>query len=127
MVEKGLGKEELALAVLIDFPVQLIGGWLAASWAIGSRPLRPYLWAFWARVFFAITAIFLVYYFPIPPIPSSFFWLIVVNGVLGSFGGYDIPTPDVTGADLPITELFNSLEYLPSTPGSQTPLSAEHT
>lgn len=41
LLEKGLSKEDLALAVLIDFPFQLIFGWIAARWSTGDRPLRP--------------------------------------------------------------------------------------
>ncbi|GAB1519239.1 hypothetical protein RhiTH_002305 [Rhizoctonia solani] len=86
LVEKGLSKEDLALAVLIDFPAQIIGGWYAASWSRGSRPLRPWLWAFWVRLGFAAGAMALVYFFPsIKPVPSSYFWGIVAFTVLGSF------------------------------------------
>jgi hypothetical protein len=41
LLEKGLSKEDLALAVLIDFPFQIIFGWLAARWSSGNKPLRP--------------------------------------------------------------------------------------
>ncbi|KAH7345079.1 acetyl-coenzyme A transporter 1-domain-containing protein [Rhizoctonia solani] len=86
LVEKGLSKEDLALAVLIDFPAQIIGGWYAASWSRGSRPLRPWLWAFWVRLGFAAAAMGLIYFFPdIKPVPSSYFWGIVVFTVLSSF------------------------------------------
>jgi len=54
MIEKGLGREDLAIVVLIDFPFQIIGGWLAAKWASGDRPLRPWVWAFWPRIFFCL-------------------------------------------------------------------------
>ena len=46
LVEKGLGREDLALAVLIDFPCQIIGGYLAARWSVGGKPLRPWIAAF---------------------------------------------------------------------------------
>lgn len=41
LLEKGLSKEDLALAVLIDFPFQIVGGWAAAKWSSGKRPLKP--------------------------------------------------------------------------------------
>jgi len=41
LLEKGLSKEDLALAVLIDFPFQLIFGYLAAKWSKGDKPLKP--------------------------------------------------------------------------------------
>lgn len=41
LLEKGLSKEDLALAVLVDFPFQIIFGWLAARWSTGDKPLKP--------------------------------------------------------------------------------------
>ena len=84
-VEKGLGKEDLAVAVLIDFPFQIVGGWLAAKWSRGDRPLRPWLWAFWPRLGFAVLSTLLVYWFPKPPISTAFFVFLVLHTVLQSF------------------------------------------
>lgn len=41
LLEKGLRKEDLALAVLIDFPFQILFGYLAARWSKGEKPLQP--------------------------------------------------------------------------------------
>ena len=41
LLEKGLRKEDLALAVLIDFPFQIVFGYLAAKWSKGDKPLQP--------------------------------------------------------------------------------------
>ena len=46
MVEKGLKREDLTIAVLINFPFQIIVGWLTARWSIGDKPLRPWVFAF---------------------------------------------------------------------------------
>ncbi|KAG8991543.1 hypothetical protein FRB93_002755 [Tulasnella sp. JGI-2019a] len=97
LVEKGLQKEDLALVVLIDFPFQIIGGWLAARWSTGSKAMRPWLWAFWARLGFAIFYMAIVYWFPAPSlgadseaksgrgIPAWFFVLLIVTNVLSQF------------------------------------------
>ncbi|EPQ61121.1 MFS general substrate transporter [Gloeophyllum trabeum ATCC 11539] len=85
MVEKGLGREDLALAVLIDFPVQIVGGWLAARWATPDKPLRPWLYAFWPRLGFAFMSTLIVYWFPKPPISPAFFVFLVLHTVLQSF------------------------------------------
>ncbi|CAG8583490.1 13372_t:CDS:10, partial [Acaulospora colombiana] len=53
LVEKGLPKEDLAVAVLVDFPFQIIAGWLAGKWSRGEKPLRPWLTAYWFRIMFA--------------------------------------------------------------------------
>ncbi|KAH7914467.1 acetyl-coenzyme A transporter 1-domain-containing protein [Hygrophoropsis aurantiaca] len=84
MIEKGLGREDLAIVVLIDFPFQILGGWLAAKWSIGDRPLRPWIWAFWPRMGFALLATLTVYWFP-SRISYGFFVYLVVQTVLQSF------------------------------------------
>ncbi|KAH9000952.1 acetyl-coenzyme A transporter 1-domain-containing protein [Lactarius hatsudake] len=87
MVEKGLGKEDLAIAVLIDFPFQILGGYLAARWSRGGRPLRPWIWAFWPRLGFALLGAIIVWRFPKPPISTTFFVFLVMQTLLGSFAG----------------------------------------
>jgi hypothetical protein len=88
LVEKGFRREDLAVMVLIDFPFQIVGGWLAAKWSRGDRPLRPWIYAFWPRFLFASTAALIVYYFPKQPIPLAFFLLMIVHTVLSSFATY---------------------------------------
>lgn len=88
MVEKGFKREDLAIAVLIDFPFQIIGGYLAASWSRGDRPLRPWIWAFWPRLGFGLMATFIVYYFPKSPISTGFFVFLIVHTVFSSFSSY---------------------------------------
>ena len=85
MVEKGMKNEDMALAVLIDFPFQLLGGYLAGHWARGDKPLEPWIWAFWARLGFAIVAMIIIALFPSPPIPFSFFVFIVVVTITSGF------------------------------------------
>jgi hypothetical protein len=87
MVEKGLGKEDLAVSVLIDFPFQILGGYLAARWSRGDRPLRPWIWAFWPRLGFVLVGAIIVWRFPKPPISTGFFVFLVLQTVLGSFCG----------------------------------------
>ncbi|KDQ14932.1 hypothetical protein BOTBODRAFT_109510 [Botryobasidium botryosum FD-172 SS1] len=87
LLEKGLGKEDLALIALIDFPFQLIGGWFAASWAKGKRPLRPWLHAFWVRLVFCVIAMGMVKGFPKTPIPFSFLVFVIMMKTSGSFAG----------------------------------------
>ena len=61
LVEHGLGKEDLAFAVLIDFPFQLVFGYLAAMWSRGDHALRPWVIAFVARLGLALGGMALVY------------------------------------------------------------------
>ncbi|RDB29639.1 hypothetical protein Hypma_015130 [Hypsizygus marmoreus] len=85
MVEKGFKREDLALVVLIDFPFQIMGGWLAAKWSRGDAPLRPWLYAFIPRLVFALVATLIVYWFPKPPISTGFFLFLIFHTVLSSF------------------------------------------
>ncbi|KAI0078492.1 MFS general substrate transporter [Panus rudis PR-1116 ss-1] len=87
MVEKGLGREDLAIAVLIDFPFQIFGGWIAGKWSRGDKPLRPWIWAFWPRLVLALIATLTVYWFPSPPISLGFFAILVIQTVAQSFAG----------------------------------------
>ena len=41
LLEKGFSKEDLALSVLLDFPLQIFFGYYAAKWSNGPRPLKP--------------------------------------------------------------------------------------
>src|SRR6267154_4984090 len=88
MIEKGLGREDLAIVVLIDFPFQILGGWLAAKWSSGDRPLRPWIWAFWPRLAFAFMSTFIVYWFPTPPLSYGFFIYLIIHTVLQGLSSY---------------------------------------
>ena len=85
MVEKGLRREDLSLAVLVDFPFQILGGWFAAKWSRGDKPLRPWLYAFWPRFLFGLISTLTVYFFPKGPISTGFFVFIIVHTIFSSF------------------------------------------
>jgi len=87
MVEKGLGREDLAVAVLIDFPFQIFGGWLAGRLSRGPEPLKPWIYAYWPRLTLTLVATLLVYWFPTPPISNGFFLLLIIQTVAQSFAG----------------------------------------
>lgn len=50
LLEKGFSKEDLALAVLVDFPFQILFGYYAAKWSSGPRPLKPVSVGDWIKV-----------------------------------------------------------------------------
>ena len=85
MVEKGLRKEDLAVIVLLDFPFQMAGGWIAGRFSTSGRALRPWLLAFWPRLGFAISSTLIVYWFPVPPMTKSFLALLVFHSIIQSF------------------------------------------
>ncbi|RIA90068.1 acetyl-coenzyme A transporter 1 [Glomus cerebriforme] len=86
LLEKGFSKEDLALAVLIDFPCQLLVGYYAARWSNGPQPLKPWIRAFYGRLIFAIVGMLVVYIFPAnTKISSEMFFLVIASTVLSSF------------------------------------------
>ncbi|CAG8449371.1 2506_t:CDS:10 [Funneliformis caledonium] len=86
LLEKGFGKEDLALAVLIDFPFQILVGYYAAKWSNGPQPLKPWIRAFYGRLFFAIVGMLVVYIFPgNTQISSGMFIVVIASTVLSSF------------------------------------------
>ena len=87
MVEKGLGREQLAIAVLINFPFQIFGGWLAGRLSRGPEPLKPWIYAYWPRLVLALVATLLVYWFPKPPISNAFLGLLIIQTIAQDFAG----------------------------------------
>ncbi len=88
LIEKGLRKEDLALTSLLDFPCQIVGGWLAADWSRGERPLKAWERAYWARLAMAIVACLLVWAYPNSdgaPIGGPYFAAVVAVTVAASF------------------------------------------
>lgn len=94
LVEKGMSEADLALAVLIDFPCQLVGGYYAAKWANTDKPLRPWYYAFWARLFFAAVSMAFVYFLPKPPLSTGVFVLFIILNILSSFSGCVVCSSD---------------------------------
>jgi PAT family acetyl-CoA transporter-like MFS transporter 1 len=82
-VEKGLGKEDFAMAVLTGFPIQVVFGYLIARWSRGDRPLRPWIWAYWPRFVFASLAAVILWKFPHPPITTGFFIFLILFRSIG--------------------------------------------
>jgi len=83
VVEKGLGKEDFAMAVLTDFPIQVVFGYFVARWSRGDRPLRPWIWAYGPRFTFASLAAVVLWNFPPPPVTTSFFIFLILFRSVG--------------------------------------------
>ncbi|KAI0757425.1 MFS general substrate transporter [Daedaleopsis nitida] len=120
MVEKGLGREDLAVTVLIDFPFEVVGGWLAGKWSRGDKPLRAWIYAFWPRLGLTLLSTLMVYWFPKPPISIAFFVSLVILTIFQSFastiqfGGMSafhtrISDPVVGGTYMTLLNTFTNL------------------
>lgn len=84
LVEKGFGKEDLALAVLLDFPLQIVLGYFAAKHSRGASALSPWLAGFAARLACAAAAAVVVARLPTPVGPA--YWLLILaTTIAGSF------------------------------------------
>ncbi len=86
LLEKGFKEEDLGLAALINFPLQIIFGYYAAKWSQGPRRLLPWLYAFYGRLLVSVLAMAVVYYMPVSDgISSTWFTVVILSSVLGSF------------------------------------------
>ncbi|KAG9066039.1 hypothetical protein KI688_001258 [Linnemannia hyalina] len=86
LLEKGFSKEDLALAVLIDFPLQIIFGYYAVRWSSGARPLKPWLWAFCAHLVCCVVAMLIVSGFPEDGVVTpTYFYMVLATTVTTSF------------------------------------------
>jgi len=85
LLDKGFKKEDLALTVLLDFPLQILIGYYGAKYARGKEPLKPWLYAFQLRLFFALFGMGVVYIFPNGgEISTSYFLLVIFSSFLTS-------------------------------------------
>lgn len=85
MLEKGFPKEYLALTVLIDFPFQMVMGFLAAKWAAGPSTFRPWIIATYLRILMSFVGLYVMSRFPVGHLTTSYAAVIVATTVLTSF------------------------------------------
>jgi MFS transporter, PAT family, solute carrier family 33 (acetyl-CoA transportor), member 1 len=117
LIEKGLRKEQLSIIVTIDFVVQLFGGYYAARWAKGDRPLRPWIYAYWVRLGLAVTSMGVIYIFPKPPVSTAFLVLVAVNYISTQFASYGSFTSICLHlCSRPAQGQYSSSDRLPFTP-----------
>lgn len=86
LLEKGFSREDMALSVLLDFPLQIFFGYYAAKWSNGPRPLKPWLYAFYGRLACSILGMLIVAGYPTQqPVTMAYFLIIMGSTVLSSF------------------------------------------
>ncbi|KAJ1938189.1 hypothetical protein FBU59_004521, partial [Linderina macrospora] len=84
LIERGLHKEDMALAVLIDFPIQIFFGYYAARWSRGSSKLKPWRAAFVLRLVCCVLGMLTVHFFPTGGLTSGYFYVVLLNKVSAS-------------------------------------------
>ncbi|KAJ2785548.1 hypothetical protein H4R18_000493 [Coemansia javaensis] len=84
LIERGLHREDMALAVLIDFPVQIFFGYYAARWSRGASKMRPWRVAYVLRLLCSALAMATVHYFPEGGLTTGYFYVVLLTKVAGS-------------------------------------------
>ena len=64
LLDKGFSQEDMALTVLLDFPVEVGLAYYAAKWSMNKHPIRVWSYAFLARLAAAVFAQGVVMLFP---------------------------------------------------------------
>ncbi|KAJ2161724.1 hypothetical protein GGF46_001228 [Coemansia sp. RSA 552] len=84
LIERGLHREDMALAVLIDFPVQIFFGYYAARWSQGVSKMRPWRVAFILRLLCSVLGMLTVHFFPEDGLTTGYFYVVLLTKVAGS-------------------------------------------
>ncbi|KAJ1903097.1 hypothetical protein LPJ81_003246, partial [Coemansia sp. IMI 209127] len=84
LIERGLHREDMALAVLIDFPVQIFFGYYAVRWSQGESKMRPWRVAFILRLLCGVLAMLTVHYFPQDGLSTGYFYVVLLTNVASS-------------------------------------------
>ncbi|KAI1103209.1 MFS general substrate transporter [Jackrogersella minutella] len=85
LLEKGFGKENLALTVLIDFPFEIGLGYYAGKWSQEYTPMRLWCWGFMGRLIAAVFAQITVSVFPAGGVQPWYLLLVIGEHVFSTF------------------------------------------
>lgn len=85
LLEKGFGKENMALTVLIDFPFEIGLGYYAGKWSQEYTPMRLWCWGFIGRLIAAVVAQITVSIFPADGVNASYLLLVIAEHVFSTF------------------------------------------
>ncbi|RCI09745.1 hypothetical protein L249_3934 [Ophiocordyceps polyrhachis-furcata BCC 54312] len=85
LLDKGFGKDNMALTVLIDFPFEIGLGYYAGMWSQRYTPMRLWCWGFVGRLAAAVLAQFTVMVFPRDGVTTGYLLLVIGEHVLSTF------------------------------------------
>ncbi|KAI9163426.1 membrane protein [Paramyrothecium foliicola] len=85
LLEKGFGKDNMALTVLIDFPFEIGVGYYAGMWSQKYTPMRLWCWGFVGRLIAALVAQFTVAIFPAEGVTSWYLLVVILEHVFSTF------------------------------------------
>ncbi|KAF2877035.1 acetyl-coenzyme A transporter 1-domain-containing protein [Massariosphaeria phaeospora] len=85
LLDKGFSQEDLALTILIDFPIEVSLGYYIGKWCQTSPPMHIWCWAFVGRLFAAGFAQFVVSIFPAGGTTTWYLLLVICEHVMSTF------------------------------------------
>jgi MFS family permease len=85
LLDKGFGKDNMALTVLIDFPFEIGLGYYAGMWSQKYTPMRLWCWGFIGRLAAAVLAQIVVIIFPKEGVTSWYLLVVIFEHVFSTF------------------------------------------
>lgn len=85
LLDKGFSQEDLALTILIDFPIELSLGYYIGKWCQTYPPMHIWCWAFVGRLVAAGFAQFVVSIFPAGGTTTWYLLMVICEHVLSTF------------------------------------------
>jgi hypothetical protein len=85
LIDKGFGQDNMALAVLIDFPFEIGLGYYIGKWSSVYRPMTLWSWAFVGRLVAALVAQAVVWVYPAGGVTVWYLGVVIVNHVFSTF------------------------------------------
>jgi len=85
LLDKGFGKDNMALTVLIDFPFEIGLGYYAGMWSQKYSPMRLWCWGFVGRLAAALVAQLTVIIFPSEGVTSWYLVTVILSHVFSTF------------------------------------------
>jgi hypothetical protein len=85
LIDKGFGQDNLALAVLIDFPFEIALGYYVGKWSSVYPPMQLWSFAFVGRLIAAGIGQLIVSVFPAEGVTTWYLVLVILTHVYSTF------------------------------------------
>ncbi|TQV93219.1 hypothetical protein V2A60_010345 [Cordyceps javanica] len=85
LLDKGFGKENMALTVLIDFPFEIGLGYYAGMWSQKYGAMRLWGWGFVGRLVAALLAQLTVAIFPAEGVTTWYLVVVILEHIISTF------------------------------------------
>ncbi|KAF2704051.1 hypothetical protein K504DRAFT_463127 [Pleomassaria siparia CBS 279.74] len=85
LLDKGFSQEDLALTILIDFPIEIFLGYYIGKWCQTYPPMHIWCWAFIGRLAAAGVAQSVVWSFPVGGTTTLYLLMVICEHVMSTF------------------------------------------